>query len=185
MQSSFWTWPWWFHIPKIALALSRHSRLTQKLEILLDWCHKYSLHIEEVWIMKGDHWPVFVFAALFLFVLAGAQEKPDLTKVTGSWKIEVAAGEAYYYLTMSLKEEAGSLSGTISESTGMLSNVPLADIQFDGTNLTFSFNSPTPPDGLERLVKAEFKLVESSLDGLVIVPSIDVSAPAKATRESE
>ncbi len=135
-------------------------------------------------MIKRNRWPVFALAALFLFVVVGAQEKPDLTKVTGTWKIEVAAGEISYYLTMILKEEAGSLSGTISESTGMLSNVPLADIQFDGTSLSFSFNSPTPPDGLERLVKAEFKLVESGLDGLVIVPSIDASAPARAIRES-
>jgi hypothetical protein len=127
---------------------------------------------------------VFVFAALFLFVLGGAQEKPDLSKVTGTWKIEIAAGNDYYYLTMALKEEAGSLSGTVSESMGLFNDVQLADILFDGTNLSFTFNSPTPPDGLERLVKAEFKLIEGGLDGLMIVPSIDASAPAKATKES-
>jgi hypothetical protein len=134
---------------------------------------------------KRNHWPAFgfVFAVVLLFVLAGAQEKPDRSKVTGTWKIEVAAGNDYFYLTMVLKEETGSLSGKISESMGMLNDVPLADILFDGANLTFSFNSPTPPDGLERLVKAEFKLVDGGLDGLMIVPSLDASAPAKATKE--
>lgn len=134
-----------------------------------------------------NQWPAFglVLAALFLFVLASAQEKTDLSKVTGTWKIEIAAGENYYYLTMILKEAAGSLSGTISEATGLLIDAPLADILFDGASLSFTFNSPTPPDGLERLVKAEFKLVEGGLDGMVIVPSLDASAPAKAAKDSK
>jgi hypothetical protein len=134
-----------------------------------------------------NQWPALglVLAALFLFLLASAQEKTDLSKVTGTWKIEIAAGEYYYSLTMVLKEAAGSLSGTISESTGMLIDVPLADILFDGANLSFTFNSPTPPDGLERLVKAEFKLVEGGLDGMMIVPSLDASAPAKAVKDSK
>jgi hypothetical protein len=136
-------------------------------------------------MIKRNHGPVFVFAALFLFMWASAQEKTDLSKVTGTWKIEVIADGDEFHLTMALKEEAGSLSGTISESMGMLNNVPLADVLFDGTNLSFTFNSPTPPDGLERLVKAEFKLIENGLDGLMIVPSLDATAPAKAVRENE
>jgi hypothetical protein len=84
---------------------------------------------------------------------------------------------------MDLKELAGKLEGMVSESQGTFTDRPLEDIAFDGSLLGFGFNSPTPPDGLERQVKAEFRLVNGKLDGTITAPSLGVSVRATATKE--
>ena len=122
-------------------------------------------------------------AALLIFSFAIAQEKVDNSAILGVWKIEVDANGQYYQLTMELKEAAGKLEGTVSESQGMFTDKALENEAFDGTTLSFEFNSPTPPDGLERLVKAEFKPVEGKLDGTMAVPAMGVTVRATAARE--
>jgi hypothetical protein len=118
------------------------------------------------------------------FLSLQSQESADFTKVTGSWDVEVYADGDAYYLTMELKVTEGKLEGTISESMGTFSDVPLTEITFDGENLNFQFTSPTPPDGLSRLVKTEFKLVEDKLDGVMIVEELGVTASASAKRKA-
>ncbi len=124
-----------------------------------------------------------VLLALFVFSSGMAQEKADHSSVLGKWKIEVNADGQYYYLTMELKDVSGKMEGTVSEAQGTFTDKPLEELSFDGTTLSFAFNSPTPPDGLERLVKAEFKVVEGKLDGTMTVPSMGVSVRATATKE--
>ena len=122
-------------------------------------------------------------SALFIFSSGIAQEKADNSPILGKWKIEVDIDGQYYYVTMDLKEAAGKLEGTVSESQGMFTDKVLENVAFDGTTLSFEFNSPTPPDGLERLVKAEFKLVEGKLDGTMTAPSLGASVRATAAKE--
>jgi hypothetical protein len=122
-------------------------------------------------------------SALVIFSSGIAQEKVDYSAVLGKWKIEVDADGQYYYLTMELKQGSGKLEGTVSEAQGAFTDKPLENLAFDGTLLSFEFNSPTPPDGLERLIKAEFKLAEGKLDGTVNIPSMGVSVRATATKE--
>jgi hypothetical protein len=127
-------------------------------------------------------WTGLVLAVLAFATFGTAQEKVDNSAILGVWKIEVDADGQYYYLTMELKEASGKLEGTASEEQGTFTDKPLEDLVFDGTTLSFAFNSPTPPDGLERLVKAEFKLVEGKLDGTMTVPSMGVTVRATATK---
>lgn len=128
---------------------------------------------------------------LALFVLTtfsysqAAQEKADQGKVVGTWKIEVDADGEYYYLTMELKDVAGKLEGTISESQGTFTNVPLSELLYDGTTLSFVFKSPTPPDGVERTVRGEFKAGADKMDGAMLVTELGVTAPATATLEKK
>jgi hypothetical protein len=125
---------------------------------------------------------VFFVLVLFSFSWA-AQEKPDYGKIVGTWKIEVDADGEYYYLTLELKNAEGNLEGTISEDAGSFTDVPISEILFDGENLSFEFTSPTPPDGLERLVKAELKVGVDTMNGVMNVPDLGASATATATRE--
>jgi hypothetical protein len=77
------------------------------------------------------------------------------------------------------------LAGAVSESQGTFTDLPVSNIVFDGENLNFEFTCATPPDGLERLVKAEFKVGVDTLDGTMSVPDLQAIAPATGTREKQ
>ena len=92
------------------------------------------------------------FAGVFLvcffsFSFLEGQDQVDLGKILGDWNMEVDAGGEFYYLTFTIEKTGGELSGTISESSGFFSEIPLENIEFDGTNLSFEMTIPTPPDG--------------------------------------
>ena len=119
----------------------------------------------------------FAAAALFLAVgTAPAQQKPDPARVAGTWALEVNAGGEFYYLTLDLKAKDGKLDGSLSEQNGMFKDVPLSNVEFDGTTLKFDVKIPTPPEGTERLVKTELKLAGGKLEGAMNVVELGVSA---------
>jgi hypothetical protein len=127
--------------------------------------------------MKNLSRSVLAAAALLALGLAApAQEKVDLDKVSGSWSLEVSAGEEFYYLTLDLKVKDGKLEGGLSEANGMFKDAPLANIEFDGATLKFDVKVPTPPDGAERLVKTEMKLVAAKLEGMLTIADMGLSA---------
>jgi len=133
-------------------------------------------------------WSTVSVLSLFLIVsfsslLAQSQAAPDYGKILGTWDVEVDADGEYYYLTLNLEKSEQGLKGTVSESTGAFSDVPLQEIQYDGLTLKFQFTSPTPPDGLERLVKADFKVGDNKLEGTIAVEDIGISVPATATKK--
>jgi hypothetical protein len=126
--------------------------------------------------------------SLFLIIsfsspAAQNQAAPDYGKILGTWDVEVNANGEYYYLTMNIEKSEEGLKGKVSESTGAFSDVPLKEIQYDGQTLKFQFTSPTPPDGLERLVKADFKVGDNKLEGTVAVEDMGLSVPATATKK--
>ena len=114
--------------------------------------------------------------ALAIIVPAPAQQKPDLGKIAGTWALEVNAGDASYFLTLDLKVKDGKLEGGLSEQNGMFKDVPLTNIEFDGTTLKFDGKIPTPPDGAERLVKTEMKLAAGKLEGVLTLPDMGLTA---------
>ncbi|MDH7512921.1 MAG: hypothetical protein QHH14_08245 [Clostridiales bacterium] len=132
----------------------------------------------------------FPFLVAFIFFLSmcfsfsqGVQQAPDYGKIIGAWKIEIDADGEYFYLTLNLRNVNGTLEGTISESQGYFTDVPVSEIVYDGENLSFEFRSPTPPDGVARLVRAEFKVGVDTKDGIISVPDLGVSAKAAGIRE--
>jgi hypothetical protein len=127
---------------------------------------------------------LFLVLALFSYSHQ-AQAKADNGQIVGTWKVEIDAGEQFYYLTLVLKVSEGKLEGTVSESQGYFTDVPLSNILLDGDKLNFEFTSPTPPDGMQRLVKAEFKAGVDKLEGTVSVPDIQAVVSATATREKK
>jgi hypothetical protein len=123
-------------------------------------------------------------AALLALVpaLPAQQASPD--KVAGVWNVEVAVDTEVFYLTLTLRASEGGLEGAISESYGSFTDVPIADVVFDGTGLNFGFAAPTPPDGLERAIKVELKILEESkMEGILFVPDMGLAAPVKAARQ--
>jgi hypothetical protein len=137
--------------------------------------------------MKNRYF-LFVFAAV-VFTLSFAasameQEKADTAKVVGTWKIEVYAGDTTYSLSLVVTEDQGQLAGKISESMGTFTDVAISDISYDSVTFRFNFVSPTPPDGLSRTVKADFKVGTDAMGGVISVPDLDITTDAKAIRET-
>jgi hypothetical protein len=133
-------------------------------------------------------WSTVSVLSLFLIIPfsslpAQNQAAPDYGKIIGTWDVEVNANGEFYYLTMNIEKAEEGLKGTVSESTGAFSDVPLKEIQYDGQTLKFQFTSPTPPDGLERLVKADFKVGDNKLEGTMAVEDMGLSVPATATKK--
>ncbi len=133
-------------------------------------------------------WSTVSALGLFLVIslsspAAQNQAAPDYGKILGTWDVEVNANGEYYYLTVNIEKSEEGLKGKVSESTGAFSDVPLKEIQYDGQTLKFQFTSPTPPDGLERLVKADFKVGDNKLEGTVAVEDMGISVPATATKK--
>jgi len=118
---------------------------------------------------------------LALTVGAPAQTQPqtkvNTVPIVGTWALEVNAGEESYYLNLELKLTEAKLEGSLSEANGIFLNAPLTNVEFDGETLRFDVKVPTPPDGLERLIKAEAKLVEDKLQGAITVPDLSLSVP--------
>lgn len=124
-----------------------------------------------------------VFVLGFSFPLK-SQGQVDFNKVVGIWDLEVNAGSEYYYLTLELKLFEGKLDGTLSEQSGMFNNSPLANLQYDGEGLSFEVTVPTPPDGAEKLVRSEFKLVNEKLEESMTIVDLGMTAPVTGTQRS-
>jgi len=121
---------------------------------------------------------IFVFSfSLFAF------QTNDLSSITGDWEIELEAEGEYFYLDMTVEESEGKLSGIISESSGFFYDIELENIEYDGKNFSFTFEAPTPPDGMERTIGGEFQVGENGLEGFINLADLGISASAVATRK--
>lgn len=130
--------------------------------------------------------PRILIAAAALLLVAGlapAQQKPNPAPLVGSWALEVNAGGEFYYLTLDLKLADGKLAGLLGEQNGMFKDIPLANVEFDGTTLKFDVKIPTPPDGQERLVKFEMKLNGGKLEGILTVAEMGLSAGVNGVKK--
>jgi len=123
---------------------------------------------------------------LVLIALAApAQEtkKVDYGPFLGIWTLEVDAGGEFYYLTLELKLVQGKLEGGLSEQNGMFTNTPISNVEFDGQTLKFDSKTPTPPDGAERVIKTEVKLVDKKLLGMITIADLGMSAALTGTKK--
>jgi len=137
--------------------------------------------------MKKTSFLFVLGVAVFVVLVAGAapaQEKPDFSKVVGSWKVEVYAGSSTYYVDLVVVDNLGQLEGKVSESMGSFTDIATSELFYDSVTFRFEFVAPTPPDGMTRTVKADFKVAEDTMEGVIAVPDLDVIADAKATRVS-
>ena len=122
-------------------------------------------------------------AVLALGLVAPAQDKPSADKIIGTWAVEVNAGGENYDLTLELKLAEGKLAGGLSDQSGMFTNAPLTNIEWDGSVLKFGCKIPTPPDGAERLVKTELKYEDGKMSGTITVEDLGMTVSATAVKK--
>jgi hypothetical protein len=130
--------------------------------------------------------PMMILLAVAVLALAAQnppQAKVDYNKIVGAWSLEVNAGQEFYYLPLLLKVTDGKLEGTLSEQNGMFKDVPLTNLEFDGQTLKFEAKTPTPPDGAERPIKFELKLVDGKLEGLVSIVDLGLTAAVTGAKK--
>jgi hypothetical protein len=133
--------------------------------------------------------PVVLMVLGLLFLLgrgeqaAARDQKPNYDKIVGTWSLEVSAGNEYYYLTLELTVNEGKLGGKLSEQSGMFKDALLLEPAFDGQALKYSVKIPTPPDGAERLVTSEMKLLANKLEGTITVQDLEITAPVTGTKK--
>jgi hypothetical protein len=127
-----------------------------------------------------------VLLALLALVLAAglpAQTKPSPAPLLGAWLLEVNAGGESYFLPLELKLVEEKLAGGVSEQSGMFTNIPLTNFEWDGVALKFAAKIPTPPDGAERICKFEFKLDQAKLVGTINIEEMGMTAPTTGTKK--
>lgn len=127
------------------------------------------------------------FSVLFVFFLGllaiHAMQVLAADEIVGEWNMEVDAGGEYYYLSFSVTEEGGKLSGTISEESGSFIDAKMENIEFDGQKFRFEMTIPSPPDGLENLVNGEFEFNEGKLEGTLTIEEFGMTAFATCTKK--
>jgi len=125
--------------------------------------------------------------SLFIYSLclssSQVQEEIDYARIIGKWNMEVNTEGEYYYLQMNIEKNEEGISGKISEESGFFTDVPLSNLNFDGDMLSFEFVAPTPPDGMERLLRGEFKVEEDRMEGKIFVEELGITVSGVATRE--
>jgi hypothetical protein len=126
-----------------------------------------------------------VLVAAIVVLAAGltAQVKPDPAPLLGQWLLQVDAGGEAYFLPLEVKLVEGKLTGALSEQSGMFTNLPMANMTWDGTLLKFEGKLPTPPDGAERLCKFEFKLDQGKLAGTIAIEEMGMTAPTTGVKK--
>jgi hypothetical protein len=78
---------------------------------------------------------------VFLLVLSCGMSFSQQVDLSGTWvgPTEVPDASEPDMLTLVLKKEEGTYSGTISDSMGMLQDAEIEDVEFKDNTLTFTF----------------------------------------------
>jgi hypothetical protein len=130
-----------------------------------------------------------VILSLALALLAGlglaqqkAAPKPDLSKILGTWSLDIDAGGSTITLTLVLEETDGKLTGKISEPNGMFTDSPLANIEYDGESLAYDISVPSPPDGAVKDWRTQLKVGADVVDGDIANADSGISATVAGKR---
>jgi hypothetical protein len=111
--------------------------------------------------------------------------KPDKVKVLGTWTLDIDAGEMTITLTLVLGEAEGKLGGKISEPSGMFTDSPLSNIEFDGENLAYDISVPSPPDGVVKVWKTQLKIGADTAEGAIANADLGMTATVTGKRVSK
>jgi hypothetical protein len=127
-----------------------------------------------------------VVLAMTLTAAASApqtQEKVDYGKILGTWTLDMDFNGNPFSMTLEMKMVEDKLGGVISDQMGMLNNVPLSQVQFDGQTLKSEIKVAMPPDNVERVIKLEAKLAEGKLQGTLLVADFGMAMPFTGTKK--
>jgi hypothetical protein len=108
--------------------------------------------------------------------------KPDLSKVLGTWNIEINADGQLFYLTLVMEAVEGRLAGKVSEENGMFTDAALSDIAYEGEILKCTVTVPSPPDMATRPWAIELKVGPDTLEGTIGNAELMISATMTGKR---
>jgi hypothetical protein len=111
-----------------------------------------------------------------------AAAKPDLSKILGTWSLDIDAGGMAITLTLVLEAPDGKLAGKISEPNGMFTDSPLANIEFDGETLAYDISVASPPDGQVKTWKTQLKVAADTAEGAIANADTGMSANVSGKR---
>ena len=111
-----------------------------------------------------------------------AAPKPDLTKILGTWSLDIETGGAVITLTLVLEAPEGKLSGKISEPNGMFTDAPLSNIVYDGENLAYDISVSSPPDGAVKTWRTQLKVGADAVEGVIANEDTGMSANVAGKR---
>ncbi len=111
-----------------------------------------------------------------------AAPKPDLTKILGTWSLDIGTDQGGITLTLVLEAPEGKLSGKISEPNGMFTDAPLSNIEYDGENLAYDISVASPPDGAVKTWKTQLKVGADAADGVIANADTGMSASITGKR---
>ncbi|HYA48677.1 MAG TPA: hypothetical protein VEG35_03170, partial [Burkholderiales bacterium] len=111
-----------------------------------------------------------------------AAAKPDLTKILGTWSLDIDAGGEVITLNLVLEAPQGKLAGKISEPNGMFTDSPLANIEYDGENLAYDIAVASPPDGAVKTWKTQLKVGADVAEGVIANADTGMSANVAGKR---
>jgi hypothetical protein len=100
---------------------------------------------------------------LMILLCAAASTFPQTKDLSGTWTGETIVPPDKDIVTLVLKKEGDSYSGTINDSLGMLIALPLQNVKFDGATMTFEF--VVPLSGQELRVRTTLKATGEKLVG--------------------
>ena len=126
---------------------------------------------------------ILLTVLLGFFILSSAIASPQ--ELVGTWDLEINADGEYFYLTLVMEETEGELNGKISEENGFFTDVSLEEIKFEGKTLIFQFDAPTPPDGEERLLIAEFVFSGDACEGTLSIEDMGMIVDVTGQRQKQ
>jgi len=119
--------------------------------------------------------------AISAFPQQNPAPKPDRGKILGTWLVEVYA-DAAINLTLVLEEAEGKLVGKISEPSGMFTDSPLSNIEYDGENLAYEISVASPPEGAVKTWKTQLKIGADVAEGVIANADLGISAQLSGKR---
>lgn len=126
-------------------------------------------------------------ALMSVFLLASglAAGPTDYAKVIGTWQLELQVEGQYFYLSMTLQENQGILSGTVSEQSGFFTDSPLAEVTYENGVLVTLAAVPSPPDGSMLSWWISLNIGEDSAEGTISNSDIGITAAISGKRTSK
>ncbi len=118
-----------------------------------------------------------------LLPAAGLTAAPaDYAKVIGTWELELQVEGQYYYLSMTLQEKDGALSGTVTEKSGFFTDSPLAEVTYENGVLVTLAAVPSPPDGSILSWWISLNVGDDSAEGTISNSDIGITAAISGKR---
>ncbi len=124
---------------------------------------------------------LLLVAATLLAGCAGSREAARAPHpLAGAWAYSIDTPQGVFTGTLTFAEVEEALTGAIASSEQPDESAPLEDLSFDGSTLTFKFDS-----GQYGILSVTATVEGDAFDGLMNVGAFGVDVPIKGNRKTE